>query len=134
MARHLRRRLHKIVVQQGFNRSFCRKNAAANGKGVYFAREYAYSISPTYSASDNRGIQNMFFVRVGVGNYCNGARDALTPSDSTVDNEAYPSIYVTYHDAQAYPEYLVRFKATSPPHVFACVCSQQAAGVSLNVR
>jgi len=44
-----------------------------------------------------------------VGVYCRGMRDALTPDvrhghqlyDSTVDNPNHPSIYVTYHDAQA---------------------------------
>ena len=30
--------------------------------------------------------------------------------DSTVNNVGNPQIFVTYHDAQAYPEYLVRFK------------------------
>ena len=65
----------------------------------------------------------MFLCRVVVGEYCKGVRDALVPParsgnvlfDSTVgllggDTIASPSIYVTYHDAQAYPEYLVRFR------------------------
>ena len=53
--------------------------------------------------------------------------DALTPDlrdasknilyDSTVgllgsDTMSSPSIYVTYHDAQAYPEYLIAFKTS----------------------
>lgn len=57
--------------------------------------------------------------RVVVGEYCCGRHDALTPDvrhaasqslyDTTVgvltgDTMANPSIYVTYHDAQAYPE------------------------------
>ena len=29
---------------------------------------------------------------------------------STVDNPHDPKIFVTYHDAQAYPEYLVQFR------------------------
>jgi hypothetical protein len=37
-------------------------------------------------------------------------RDGLNLYDTTVNNVADPSIYVTYHDAQAYPEYLVKFK------------------------
>ena len=55
------------------------------------------------------------------------AVDALTPDlrdasknmlyDSTVgllgsDTMSSPSIYVTYHDAQAYPEYLIAFKTS----------------------
>jgi hypothetical protein len=30
--------------------------------------------------------------------------------DTTVNNVANPSIYVTYHDAQSYPEYLITFR------------------------
>ena len=45
-------------------------------------------------------------------------RDALTPDvrsghtlyDATVNDMKQPRIFVTYHDAQAYPEYLIRFK------------------------
>ena len=36
--------------------------------------------------------------------------------DSTVENLADPFIFVTYHDAQVYPEYLVKFKKTSGLH------------------
>ena len=60
----------------------------------------------------------MFLTRVVVGEYCLGKNDALTPDprkghqlyDSTVNDTSNPSIYVTYHDAQAYPEYLVKFR------------------------
>lgn len=39
-------------------------------------------------------------------------RDPATHSlyDTTVDALTNPSIYVTYHDAQAYPEYLITFR------------------------
>merc|ERR1711907_427566 len=37
------------ITQQGFNRSFCGKNATAYGKGVYFARDSEYSSCTTYS-------------------------------------------------------------------------------------
>ena len=50
------------------------------------------------------------------GEFCRGVKNALTPDlrnaaknqlyDSTVDNVRDPSIFVTYHDAQAYPEYM----------------------------
>ena len=106
------------IVQQGFNRSFCGKNATVYGKGVYFARDASYSATPTYSRPNVQGIQHIFLCRVVVGEYCKGKTDALTPDarqghtlyDSTVDDVKSPSLYVTYHDAQAYPEYLVRFK------------------------
>jgi hypothetical protein len=56
----------------------------------------------------------MMACRVIVGEYCQGHKDALTPDvrdakthqlyDSTVNDGYNPSIYVTYNDAQAYPE------------------------------
>jgi len=113
------------IVQQGFNRSFCGKNATMYGKGVYFARDAAYSSYKTYAVPDAKGFQYILACRVVVGEYCPGKVDALTPDvrdprtdslyDSTVgliqqDTMANPSIYVTYHDAQAYPEYLITFK------------------------
>jgi hypothetical protein len=107
------------IMQQGFNRSFCGKNATLYGKGVYFARDSAYSAYPTYAVPDNQNNQYMMACRVAVGEYCPGTRDAVTPDirdattqslyDTTVgllrdDTMSDPSIYVTYHDAQAYPE------------------------------
>merc|ERR1712226_482762 len=113
------------IMQQGFNRSFCGKNATVYGKGVYFARDAAYSAYPTYSVPDSKGNQFIMACRVIVGEYCPGTSNALTPDvrdtftqtlyDSTVgllrnDTMDNPSIYVTYHDAQAYPEYLIKFR------------------------
>jgi poly [ADP-ribose] polymerase 10/14/15 len=108
------------VAQQGFNRSFCGRNATMYGKGVYFARDASYSSSKAYSAPDPNGIQRMFLCRVIVGLCSKGVKDAVCPDvrdaaqhllfDTTVDNVKDPSIFVTYHDAQAYPEYLVHFK------------------------
>ena len=60
----------------------------------------------------------MFLGRVTIGEYCQGVSGAIAPRprqgqvlfDTTVDREDHPGMYVTYHDAQAYPEYLVRFR------------------------
>merc|ERR1712072_1452261 len=84
------------IVQQGFNRSFCGRNATMYGKGVYFARDASYSSSRAYSAPNAKGEQHMFLCRVVTGEYCRGIKDALTPDvraghqlfDSTVDNVA----------------------------------------------
>ena len=110
------------IIQQGFNRSFCGKNATAYGKGVYFARDAHYSANRTYAVPNSAGLQFIFLCRVVVGEYCRGKKDALVPDvrdvatdrlyDSTVDNMTNPSLYVTYHDAQAYPEYLIAFSQT----------------------
>ena len=100
------------ILQQGFNRSFCGKNATLYGKGVYFARDAAYSAYPRYAVPDKKGHQYMMACRVVVGEYCHGTKDAMTPDirdakshslyDSTVgvlknDSMANPSIFVTYH-------------------------------------
>jgi len=113
------------IIQQGFNRSFCGKNATMYGKGVYFARDSSYSASRVYSVPDKKGNQYMMACRVVVGEYCRGKKDAVVPDvrdtrshtlyDTTVgllgnDTMRNPSIYVTYHDAQAYPEYIIKFK------------------------
>ena len=64
----------------------------------------------------------MFLCRVTVGEYCQGHHNQMVPDvrqghqlyDSTVDtmrDAVYgPTMFVVYHDAQAYPEYLVTFK------------------------
>merc|ERR1712072_1012623 len=60
-----------------------------------------------------------------VGEFCRANEDDITPGvrdadknilyDSTVDNLQNPSIFVLYHDAQTYPEYIVRFRQTWDP-------------------
>ncbi|CAB9504946.1 TCDD-inducible poly [ADP-ribose] polymerase [Seminavis robusta] len=109
------------ILQQGFNRSFCGKNATLYGKGVYFARDASYSAQKTYAVPDRQGKQYMMACRVVVGEYCYGKTNVLTPDvrdrktmqlyDSTVDSTLDPSIHVIFHDAQAYPEYLISFKS-----------------------
>ena len=79
----------------------------------------SYSTYPLYCTPDAKDIQTVFLVRVVVGEYCKGYKHAVTPDvrnaaknqlyDSTVDNPRDPSIFVTYHDAQAYPEYCIKF-------------------------
>ena len=106
------------IIQQGFNRGFAGKNATMYGKGVYFAKNASYSASTTYSPPDGKGVQSMFLVRVLTGFTCRGIKDAPAPNmriperniayDTTTNADK--SIYVTYHDAQQYPEYLVQFK------------------------
>ena len=111
--------LRKICAT-GFNRSFAGyANACMYGKGVYFARDAEYSSRPQYAKPDARGDQRMLLCRVLVGAFCRGVKDALVPAerdaggilfDTTVNDICDPSIYVTNHDAQAYPEYQITFR------------------------
>ena len=48
------------IVQQGFNRAFCGKNATMYGKGVYFARDSSYSAQLAYSRPTAAGLQHIF--------------------------------------------------------------------------
>eukprot|EP00035_Acanthoeca_spectabilis_P004812 m.107180 g.107180 ORF g.107180 m.107180 type:complete len:114 (-) comp12737_c0_seq1:86-427(-) len=105
-------------MQQGFNRSFCGRNMCRFGKGVYFARDASYSAHPTYAQPSDDGLCRMFLCQVAHGHYCEGTDGALTPDvrtgnvlfDSTVDSVSSPGMWVTYHDGQAYPLYLITFK------------------------
>ena len=64
--------------------------------------------------------QHIFLSRVYVGKYAIGKKNMRVPPyiegmqqrryHSTVDNFTKPTIFVTYHDAQAYPGYLITFK------------------------
>ena len=100
--------------------SFCGKNAAAYGKGVYFAVDARYFIDDTYSRPDSQGNKYMYLARVVVGDFCVGNDKMKVPPplpgtsdsqyDSTVDRLNEPSMHVIYHDAQAYPEYLITIR------------------------
>ena len=60
-----------------------------------------HSIHPTPAFMSSTGIKLLCHQQVRQGHQL---------YDSTVNNVGNPQIFVTYHDAQAYPEYLVRFK------------------------
>jgi hypothetical protein len=91
-----------MIAQQGFNRAFAGKNAVRLGKGVYFARDAAYSMQPQYASKDRDGVSSIFMCRVAVGDYCKGKNGQLTPDfknshetfDTTVDSLTNPGIYV----------------------------------------
>lgn len=109
----------EYITNLGFNRSF--SQTAVYGKGVYFARDASYSMSPTYAQPDSNGYQYMFLCRVLVGHSTRGngsysvppVRDpqTLVRYDTLVDRLENPTIFVSgHHDPQCYPEYLVKFK------------------------
>lgn len=78
------------------------------GVGVYFSSNAAYSHG--YTIPNTNGERCMFLARVLVGNTTKGDSSMKTLSagyDSTTDGD---HIFVTYHDAQAYAEYLITYK------------------------
>ena len=121
------------IAQQGFNRAYCGKNAVRYGKGVYFALTSSYS-----NAYAGQNPKRMFVCRVLAGETSQGHNEQLVPEvrvaatnvmfDSTTDRVECPEpvdtgnpaarssvrqMYVVYHDAQAYPEYLIEVKKVS---------------------
>ncbi|XP_046902162.1 poly(ADP-ribose) polymerase family member 14-related sequence 1 isoform X2 [Hypomesus transpacificus] len=107
------------ITHNGFNRSYAGKNAAAYGNGTYFAVEARYSASDTYSRPDPQGQKFMFLCCVLTGDFTRGQHGMIVPPskgntnaqlyDSVTDNPARPSMFVIFHDCQAYPEYLITF-------------------------
>ncbi|XP_041118121.1 protein mono-ADP-ribosyltransferase PARP14-like [Polyodon spathula] len=111
----------KTINSNGFNRSFCGKNAVAYGNGTYFAVNASYSASGTYSVPDPQGQKYMYLTRVLTGVFTNGRPGMIVPPaknpadptdlyDSLTDNAANPTMFVIFNDVQAYPEYLITFR------------------------
>lgn len=104
--------VEKIWVN-GFNRSYAGINGTAYGRGVYFARASSYSHGYTDINKLKAKQGQMFFSRVLVGNVEQGSSSMNIPptgADTTVENKQNPTIFVIYHDAQAYPEYLITYE------------------------
>ncbi|XP_036357980.1 protein mono-ADP-ribosyltransferase PARP14-like [Octopus sinensis] len=100
------------INKSGFNRSYCGKNATAYGEGVYFARDIYYSANDTYSTPDHNGIKRIYQCSVLVGRVMlghHGLKVLHGSYNSAIDNFQRPNIYVTFHDSQAYPNYLITF-------------------------
>ena len=95
--------------------------ATMYGRGTYFAAKFSYSARNMYSPpGGDRGFKHIYQVRVLTGEYTQGKeglKDAPLKSsannvikfDSVVDDVNNPEIYVIFHDAHAYPEYLIKF-------------------------
>ena len=78
------------------------------GVGAYFSSEAVYSHG--YALENSRNERHMFIARVLIGNTTIGNSSMKKPPagyDSTTDGR---NILVTYHDAQAYAEYLIIYK------------------------
>ncbi|XP_072314828.1 protein mono-ADP-ribosyltransferase PARP14-like [Eucyclogobius newberryi] len=107
------------IEKDRFDRSHTGKNAAAYGKGVYFAIDADYSAGHRYSKPDAAGLKRMYVARVLTGRHTLGnssmvvlPKRSADPSDrydSLVDNLQSPRMFVIFHDDQAYPEYLITF-------------------------
>ncbi|KAG7463857.1 hypothetical protein MATL_G00181160 [Megalops atlanticus] len=110
------------INKNGFNRSFCGRNATKYGSGTYFAKEAYYSCHDAYSNPDENGHKYIYRARVLTGKPCLGQHRMKEPApinpsdhqaglhDCAVDNLQNPFIFVIFCDAGAYPDYLITFK------------------------
>ncbi|XP_056316966.1 protein mono-ADP-ribosyltransferase PARP15-like isoform X2 [Danio aesculapii] len=107
------------IMNTNFNRNFAGQNATVYGHGTYFAVNASYSANVTYAAPAADGTQLMFVARVLTGHYTQGLGNMKTTPvrvalgqlyDSVVDNIQNPTMFVVFHDCQAYPDYLITFK------------------------
>ncbi|XP_044514292.1 protein mono-ADP-ribosyltransferase PARP10 [Gracilinanus agilis] len=122
------------ICSQGFNRSFCGRNAAMYGNGVYFAVKAKISVKDRYSPPDRSGHKAVFVARVLTGDYGPGHPGLRVPPqkesgrgvqryDSAVDSTKKPRIFVIFHDTQALPIFLItcqHIPASSLPHGANC--------------
>ena len=77
-----------------------------------------YSASSSYSTPNGKGEKHIYQAKVLVGNSCLGQNGLKEPPyingtsgqryDSVHDSAK--SMFVVFHDAQAYPEYLITFR------------------------
>ncbi|XP_005751189.1 poly [ADP-ribose] polymerase 14-like [Pundamilia nyererei] len=108
-----------IINDRGFNRSYAGLNATCYGKGTYFAVNASYSAHDTYSKPSPNGEKFMYVCRVLTGDFTLGQQGMIVPPakgtvstdlyDSVVDKNPNPTMFVVFHDTQAYPEYLITF-------------------------
>lgn len=90
------------------------------GTGVYFYKNFSYSALNACRSRYGSDLKHAYQCKVLAGEYVLGNGKMTTPPskpgrldlkyDSTVDNVAEPTIFVTYGSIQAYPEYLIHFK------------------------
>jgi hypothetical protein len=113
-----------LILANGFLRDF--NTRGAYGKGVYFARQAAYSLSPTYSKIDpNTGEHYLLLCRVLVGEACVGSsgmeRPTQKPNSSAMHESMVDRLPVEQSqivvlsagsDKQAYPEFVLKFQSS----------------------
>lgn len=74
------------INKNGFNRSFCGRNAVVHGDGTYFAKEAWYSCQDLYSNPDDKGLKYIYRAKVVTGSLCKSRKgikepDPINPRD-----------------------------------------------------
>ena len=87
--------------------------ATRYGRGSYFSSTAEYSIK--FTDEDDQKYRYIILAKVLTGQYRLGSPSISLKNvgegyHSTVDDEKNPTKYVVYHDAAAYPEYVITFQ------------------------
>ncbi|KAF6030607.1 PARP14 [Bugula neritina] len=107
------------IVEGKFDRGYSGKNASVYGQGCYFAKNASYSAKSIYSAPNTDDEKIILQCRVITGDWCRGEQNMpaapCKPNsniqfDSVVNDMNDPTIFAVFHDAAAYPEYIIKFK------------------------
>ncbi|CAF0814856.1 unnamed protein product [Rotaria sordida] len=93
------------IISDCFNRSHAVRCAA--GQGIYFATQASTSLS--YTQPDSNNLRHMFMARVLIGKTTAGSQSTRVCPPG-FDTTGGGTMFVTYHDAQAYGEYLIVFR------------------------
>lgn len=112
--------LVNTICQQNFDWRVCGLHGTSFGKGSYFARDAAYSHH--YCTLEDKQSYTMFLARVLVGEFTRGSPSFMRPPtkdnqdvfyDSCVNSVSDPSIFVVFEKHQVYPEYIIKYTASS---------------------
>ncbi|CAF1311317.1 unnamed protein product [Adineta steineri] len=96
------------IIKNCFNRSFAGKHGTVYGVGVYFSSYADYSHS--FTEPDSNAERCMFMARALIGNTTQGNTSIRSPPDGFDSTTNGRHIFVIYHDAQAFAEYLITYK------------------------
>ncbi|CAF0740012.1 unnamed protein product [Adineta steineri] len=95
----------EAIILDCFNRSHAINCVV--GQGIYFATQA--SISDGYTQPDAHKLRHMFTARVLVGRTTTG-NSSTRVCPTGFDTTGGENIFVTYHDAQAYGQYLITYR------------------------
>ncbi|CAF4055298.1 unnamed protein product [Adineta steineri] len=95
----------EAIILDCFNRSHAINCVV--GQGIYFATQA--SISDGYTQPDAYKLRHMFMARVLVGRTTTG-NSSTRVCPTGFDTTGGENIFVTYHDAQAYGQYLITYR------------------------
>ncbi|XP_066468912.1 protein mono-ADP-ribosyltransferase TIPARP-like [Tiliqua scincoides] len=106
----------KSICTMNFDPHLAGKHAAIYGKGIYFAKNAAFSDCYARPTDDN--VCHMFLAKVLTGYSKRGAESLKKVPrryDSCTDRFHHPSIYVVFRSCQCYPYFVIRYKKVDTP-------------------